>query len=56
MNNTAIARLALEGGLGIGTITGTSYAAQYSQQLAVQDAQMAHANDKSAAIENRWMK
>lgn len=34
MTNTAIARLALEGGLAGGTITGASYAVKYSNELA----------------------
>lgn len=33
MNFTAIARYTLEGGLGVGTITGGAYAAEYSKEL-----------------------
>lgn len=56
MNNTAIARLALEGGLGIGTVTGGAYAAEYGRELTVQQLKAEGSKDKIEATEGRWRK
>lgn len=56
MNNTAIARLALEGGLGIGTVTGGAYAAEYGRELSMQKLKSEGYEDKLEATKSNWRK